>query len=199
VDQVFISIVPAKLKKHVLTKAVQSSNALVVSETLKLLYSLIHRFHKVMQDIKEKQEPFSNLLVDAFIRRLPDLQAILSVRSRFDPFSPGGNVSASAVVIGHVCKVLDSFASNLPESLNTVKFDWIKLLPENAGTFCSATPILQLQLLSTLEITLALQEVRMNHLYFDVAVATELTITFFRHCRNTVIGNECPQLPFEWF
>jgi hypothetical protein len=180
VDRAVLSIVPANLKKHVLTKAVQSSNALVVSETLKLLYSLTYRFRTLLQDIKQKQEQFSNLLMEAFVRRLPDLQAVLSVRSRFDPFASGGNRKASAIVTGHVCKVLDAYASSLPESLNAIKFDWIKLLPENAVTFCSGTPILQLQLLNTLEKILALQEVSacMNPYYIiHVTILAKLTIT----------------------
>jgi hypothetical protein len=201
VDQVVVTIVPANLKKHVLTKAVQSSNALVVSETLKLLYSLIYRFRILLQDIKGKQEQFSKLLLEAFVSRLPDLQAILSVRSRFEPFASGGNEKASAIVIGHVCKVLDAYVLNLPDSLNAVKFDWIKLLPVNAVTFCSGAPILQVQLLSTLEKTLALQEVSINASLCYSCYNHDQTHrhVFFRRCRNTVTGNECPQMPFEWF
>jgi hypothetical protein len=193
-DRAVLSIFPANLKKHVLTKAVQSSNVLVVSETLKLLYSLIYRFRTLLRGMKEKQEKFSNLLMEAFVRRLPDLQAILSVRSRFNPFAAGGTANASAILIGYVCKVLDAYALSLPEPLNAIKFDWIKLLPENAVTLCSGAPILQLQLLSTLEKILTLQEVSMNPSFYYSCYNHDHTHhrMFSRRRRNTVTDIECP-------
>ena len=161
VEQILAAIVPANLKKHILSKGLQSPNALIVSETLKLLYALIDRFRCFVGDTKGKagEEEFHKSLADAFVRRLPDLQPLVSVRSRFDPFGSEGDMKVSAIVLGHVCKVLDSCALYLPDIILNAKFDWKKLLPTNAETFCFATPLLQFQLLQTLQNILGLKQV----------------------------------------
>jgi len=195
VEQIVSCIIPANLKKHILSKALQSSNALIVSETLKLLWAALDRYRIFLADIKAGEE-FRNLVADAFLRRLPDMQPLLSVRSRFDPFASEGDLKASTVVIGHVCKVLDSYALCLPDVLNSVKFDWVKLLPANAEVFCSANPILQFQLLQTLESVLALQEVRneslpCEHMYLRLGLTNLFP-------RNKLTSIDYPQLLIKW-
>jgi hypothetical protein len=163
-DEIIVSIIPQNLKKHILSKALQSSNALIASETLKLLCALVDRYRRFLVDNKEDTgEELNSLLADTFIRRLPDMQPLLSMRSRFDPFTGGDGAKASTIVIGHVCTVLNSYALNLPQMLHSVKFDWAKLLPTSAETFCSASPVLQFQLLQTLENVLSLHEVRTKY------------------------------------
>ena len=171
-DVVVASIVPANIKKHILTKGLKSPNALIVSETLKLLYALINRYHKCVADIGGNQESqrFLGLVTDATVRAFPDMQSLLSVRSLFDPFASEGDTKAAIVIIGQFCKVLDSLALYLPAILNSVKFDFMKLLPHDASIFCSTSPVLQYQLLYTLEKILALQEVssfRPLFIHFD--------------------------------
>lgn len=162
VDCIVACIVPANLKKHVMSKALQSTNALIVSEILKLLCALMDRYRTFVDDGSwgKDGDDVRELLAEAFIRRLPDMQPLLSVRSRFDPFSSEGDVKASPVVTGLVCKVLDSYARHLPQVLDSVKFDWTKLLPSDAKSFCLTIPVLQFQLLQTLENVLAVHEVR---------------------------------------
>jgi hypothetical protein len=88
------------------------------------------------------------------------MQSILSVQSRFDPFASKDDAKASLVVIGQLCKVLNSLVLYLPEFINSVKFDFIKLLPTDAKAFCSTSFVLQYQLLCTLKCALELQKVR---------------------------------------
>lgn len=163
VDRVVSSIIPSSLKRQILSKALKSSNALIVSEALKVIYALTDRYHNFITDIETRPgtEELRGLVTDAFLRRLPDIQSLLSVRTRFDPFTSVGDAKAGPIVIGQVCKVLDSFALYLPDVLNNAKFSWFKLLPIDAEAFCSTSPVLQYQLLHTLELVLGSQEVRM--------------------------------------
>jgi hypothetical protein len=197
-NQIASCIIPDDLKKHILSKALQSSNALIASETLMLIYALLDRYGTFFDDVKEKglPETFQYLLQDSFVRRLPDMQSLLSVRSRFDPFAGGEDSKASAVVIGNVCKVLDAYALWLPYVLNNVKFDWVKLLPTEVDTFCNAGPLLQFQLLHTLENVLSLHEVRWT-CPVEVRTLPELLTSCLYH-RNVLISIDCPWQLFAW-
>jgi hypothetical protein len=170
-DVVMASTVPANMKKHLLTKGLKTPNALIVSETLKFLYALIDRYRKCVADIGVNQESqrFLGLVTDATVRAFPDVQSLLSLRSVFDPFTLEGDTKAAIVVIGQFCKVIDSLVLYLPAVLKSVKFDFMKLLPHDANVFCSTSPVLQYQLLCTLENVLELQEVRIVHYSFTLS------------------------------
>ena len=77
-DQAMHLILPTSASKAFLTKAVQNPNALLVAEVLRL----------ISDALKRADEGGNQVMVsDALQKRLPDLQILLSLRSRFDPFS----------------------------------------------------------------------------------------------------------------
>ena len=157
-----MAIVPTNLKKNVLSKAVQSPNALVVSETLKLICALIDRYRVLVGEMANENEQYTKLLSKAFVRRLPDLQVLFRLQSRLIRLPRMKIQKASTSMTGLVCKVLDAYVSFLPDTLSARQIRSIKLLPENATAFCPLTFVLQVQLLQTLERILALHEVRRN-------------------------------------
>ena len=133
------ALLPKDLKKPVLVKGLQSKNPLVVSELLKLIVAILSRFGTL-----DSNDTTSPLLVG----RLPDLHAILSVRSRFDLGLPTGQF-----LMGTVCHVLDAYQEHL--SLNDTKFDWVSLVPPETDKFCSASPLMQIRVLSTIQKAMA--------------------------------------------
>ena len=147
----------------VLSKAMQSKNALVVSETLKCLIYVVQRTQTVKEKICSEMDETSKFWAVLSTRAaalLPDLQVLLSTLSRFDLM---GGDRAAAVLCGHLCQLLLSYASVLPEIIQEVKFDWIKLLPSQAETFCGLPLMLQVRLLRTLETLLRINKVRVIH------------------------------------
>ena len=162
VDPVIKILSPSALKKSVLSKAMQSKNAMVVAETLKCLICLVQRIKTVKKSIFAENEAedavkFWALLSVKITILLPDLQVLLSTLSRFD-LAEGDR--AAPVLCGHLCQLLLSYASNLPEFIREVKFDWIKLLPGDTEVFCRLPATLQVQLLRTLEALLTINKVR---------------------------------------
>ena len=162
VDPVVRILAPSALKKTVLSKAMQSKNALLVAETLKCLICLIQRIDTVKNSIFAENEAedaakFWALLSAKVVILLPDLQVLLSTLSRFD-LAEGDR--AAPVLCGHLCQLLLSYASNLPEVILGVKFDWIKLLPVETEIFCRLPATLQVKLLRTLEALLTINKVR---------------------------------------
>ena len=81
-----------------------------------------------------------------------DLQELLSVRSKFDPFCDGGpsKQHSNALVAMNFCDVLSLYASIFTTSISSIQFDWIKLLPDSYVQFCSSEMSLQSRLLTTL-------------------------------------------------
>lgn len=159
-DQILLTILASGLKKHPLGKALQSSNPIVVNETLKLLVLAIKRFKALKIDLEKMANTSLSVLQRlsyAFANWLPDLQIILATLSRFQLQSPSKYNMFLVANIGAVVRV---FASVLPNSVQEVKFDWIKLLPENVESFCSAPRSLQMTLLQTLRDILHIRKVR---------------------------------------
>lgn len=91
-------------------------------------------------------------------RRLPDLQAIVALRSKFDPFSSsqmmdekGSSKLSHFIVVMCMCEVLDMYLYLQHQSIVSANFDWIKLLPDSPDQFLDANPVLQRRLLKTLD------------------------------------------------
>lgn len=156
-DPIFRILVPSGLKKSVFSKAMQSKNTMVVAETLKCLIYLVRRIDAVKRDISDIGDTttfWADLSTKA-TGHLPDLQVLLSTLSRFDL---RGDNRAATVLCGHLCQLLLSYASTLPDVIRDVKFDWIKLLPNQAEVFCGLPLMLQTRLLRTLGTLLTVNE-----------------------------------------
>ena len=143
-------LLPIKLKGQFLARALQSGNNLVRMESFKLILIILRRFRSLRfkaQSQYEWDEGFIRMLTLATVQWLPDLQILLSLRSRFDGLS--GDRSG-AVLSGYLFQVIESYVTTLPSLVDRVTFDWMKLLPSKASEFHQALPFLQVRILACL-------------------------------------------------
>jgi hypothetical protein len=157
-DQILAVVLPAGLKRATISKAVQSSNPLVVNETLKLLVLALGRFRALKMHLENHVKADAlDLLADAFTHWLPDLQIVLATLSRFANLSRN---KCNVFVVANICALVQAFVSVVPQSVREVKFDWIKLLPDSAEVFCKSPRSIQITLLKALRDVLVVREVR---------------------------------------
>lgn len=143
--------------KHVLSKALQSSNAMVVAETLKLILNLLEshvRSDKTHQALPEDVQTRANKSLES--NGFFELQVLLSVRSRWNPFTRK-KASSDMLIVIHLCQLLHAIANLSPRILTASKYDWMKLLPPTAAEFTRSHPLLQVRLFRTLQTLLELQ------------------------------------------
>lgn len=153
-EKAVLHIIPRGLTKNILTKALQSSNALLLLECLKTIGAIMKRIECFMSDFqdciggKSLIEKCRNIIC----KKLPDLQVLLAVRSKFDSFrvNEASSQIANSIVTMSFCEILQRYASIFKNNISSLQFDWIKFLPESASLFCSAELGLQNRLLSTL-------------------------------------------------
>jgi hypothetical protein len=157
-DQILAVVLPAGLKRATISKAMQSSNPLVVNETLKLLVLALGRFRALKTHLENHVKADAlDLLADAFTHWLPDLQIVLAALSRFANLSRN---KCNVFVVSNICALVQAFVSVVPGSVREVKFDWIKLLPDSAEVFCKSPHSIQMTLLRALRDVLVVREVR---------------------------------------
>ena len=152
-DKVMTHILPRALTKNILSKTLQTSNALLLLECLKCIGAIMKRFRNFVSDIQDcaERKGLIETYMKIMCRRLPDLQVLLSVgRSRFNPFHESSGQIASSIVIMNFCNILQLYASIFRSAISSLQFDWMKLLPDNYTMFCAAELCLQSRLLITL-------------------------------------------------
>eukprot|EP00957_Ditylum_brightwellii_P144402 11000696-Ditylum_brightwellii.AAC.1 len=103
-EEIMPYIVPMSTTKTILSKGIQSTNALLVSEALKLIAATIERSRVFIENVKsspphptDKHNAYLSSFSDTLRRRLPDVQPLLAIRTRFDPFiksTQDGSVSS---------------------------------------------------------------------------------------------------------
>ena len=147
IEKLMLVVLPQNLNKHLLSRAIQSSNPLIVAEAAKLIMRVLARFRLLLSSFGQSAD--QDLVSHAFVARLPDVQALVSIRSKFDPFA--NQQKGIVIVNGLICRLLDALAETVPSAIVSAKFDWIKLLPDNPSLFSKAKPVAQLQILQTLE------------------------------------------------
>ena len=172
VDQLLPTIVPSCVTKNLLGKVIQSSSPLLVSSGLKLIITVLRRAHDVIISTTNNNEDGSkegesqqlkSLLSHKVMRFLPEVNLLLSLSSRFDPFESQVSESPRDSTNGHVvlqmCEALQCYAKIDNSWIANVKFNWTKLIPneeevddDNEGLrmFSNAEPILQHRILQTL-------------------------------------------------
>jgi len=175
-DSILQHLLPQGLKKIILSKALQSKNAMVVAETIKCMICVLQRAGLVHQQIDKNDESLRGTLCAKLSLLLPDLQVILSTLSRFDLT---GENRAAPILCGHLCQLLLTYASTFPTLIEDIKFDWIKLLPGQASVFCSLPLPLQSSLLKTLETIL-----KINHLFHLSPASYELLMNIMTTTRS---------------
>jgi hypothetical protein len=112
------------------------------------------RFNLLLSNVDDSEH--RELLSRAFLTRLPDVQALLSTRAKFDPFA--NKQRAFLLVNGLLCRLLEELSETLPIAILSTKFDWIKLLPDESSLFGEAEPAAQLRILQTFEESHELQD-----------------------------------------
>ena len=169
VDQLLPTIVPPCVTKNLLGKVIQSSSALLVSSGLKLIISVLHRAHDIVIVTKNNEDGSKGLsqqlqssISHKVMRVLPEVNLLLSISSRFDPFesrvsgSPRDSTANDLVVL-QMCEALQCYAKLDTSWIANVKFNWTKLIPneeeevdDEGRMFSNAEPILQHRILQTL-------------------------------------------------
>ena len=150
-EQALIHIIPKSLTKNTLTKAIQSSNLFLLSETLKLIIAVIKRAQELLS--VGYKLVLQNDVKEGLLRRLPDLQAVLSARSRHDPFisKEGGSSKMSQNLLTMLFyEVLILYSSTFQSTITSIQFDWMKILPTSADHFLAVSKCLQYRSLLTL-------------------------------------------------
>jgi hypothetical protein len=158
-EDILVSILPVKFRRQALAKALQSKNALVVLECLKLLKVVIDRFNKLKTEGANQfhwSDDYKNKLSATFALWLPDLQVILTVRTRFNAYS---GKKDCALINDNLNRVLEGFTIVLPSLVKGAKFDWLKLVPGSATKFFKALPLVQRSVLRTLKLIIGVSEV----------------------------------------
>ena len=116
-------------------------NHFIALEALKLILHILRR----IQDLESIDS--INWVRDGLEKRLPDIQAILSVRSNYDYFGENGCSKTNLLITDLVLQILEMYGSFLPQSFADLKFDWMKMFPSNADIFLSSSKLLQVKLL----------------------------------------------------
>ena len=168
-DQLLPTIVPPCVTKNLLGKVIQSSSVLLVSSGLKLISTILHRAHEIVIVTKNNEDGSKGLsqqlqssISHKVMRVLPEVNLLLSISSRFDPFesrvsgSPRDSTANDLVVL-QMCEALQCYAKLDTSWIANVKFNWTKLIPneeeevdDEGRMFSNAEPILQHRILQTL-------------------------------------------------
>lgn len=129
---IIANIIPKSLSKNILTKTLQSNNSLLVSSSMKLIIDIFLRYQCVIKFYKIGEDEMK-VLVQKINGRLPDLQILLALRSRFDPFSKNSlrnTVSSHEIVTLHLCEIIEMYSEFFPALVRDLQYDWIKFLPD---------------------------------------------------------------------
>jgi hypothetical protein len=148
------NILPRALTKNMLTKAIQSSNPFMATQTLKLVAAILRRFKKLAKNAFSGDEKKLEFVAEKLAQRMPDLQVILAIRSKFEPNADNSEDQKKyqhhSFVTMNLCMVLQLYASIFPNAFRTVQFDWTKLLSNSPKTFLSAPLSLQHRIFDTM-------------------------------------------------
>lgn len=126
-------IFPLNFRKQDISRALLSSNTLIVSETLKFIVRACDRFLEVSE---KSSRALAVDDVNAFVQRIPDIQVLIGIVSRFDMLQ----TPAGSLVTSWVCLVLRRLYRTSANLFSESAFDCMKLLPRDRVGFCS-TPI----------------------------------------------------------
>jgi hypothetical protein len=152
-ELVVSNIIPRGLTKNVLTKAIQSSNPFMVSQALKLIATMLGRFRSIINATLDSNKN-REFLADKIAHRMPDLQIILAIRSKFEMTADNSNQQQKfqhhTIVTMDICMILQLYASLFPQAFRTTQFDWTKLLMKSPQILLSMPLSLQHRVLGTI-------------------------------------------------
>ena len=183
-------ILPLRLRGHVLTKALQNGNNLVRLEIFKMIILILERFRSLREDGRKRYNweiGFTDILTLATFQWLPDLQILLSLRSRFHTTSGG---RGCAILSNYLFRVIESYIIILPSQVETLNFDWMKLLPYNALEFNQAPLFLQVRILQCLQIIMKFCRQNLEYLLLSSTIVFEIMIS----TKSTQINDTCRKI-----
>ena len=167
-DKVLSVIVPSCVSKALLGKVVQSSSALLVSSGLKLITALLRRaieFGSCLADFskdgsnKSITSQLGHSIYQKVMQHLPQMSLLLSIPSKFDCFEATSS-QTNAIVVFELCKTIHCYGQLDPSVIETVQFDWVKLLPidsevddqDSLRSFLNAEPCCAVAILQLLDV-----------------------------------------------
>jgi len=168
---------PIKLKGQFLARSLQNGNNLVRLESFKMIMIILKRFRSLRLEGGRRykwDEGFIKMLTLATFQWLPDLQILLSLRSRFDGISGS---RCGSILSGYLFRVIEDYIITLPSLVRRVNFDWMKLLPCNASKFNQALPFLQVRILSCLQIIIKSCQHDLDHLLLSSKIIFEVMLS----------------------
>jgi hypothetical protein len=150
-DDILLTLLPIKMKGHFLAKSLQNGNDFVRLESFKLIVIVLERFESFRLEgtnLYKWDDTFIKNLTSTTFQWLPDLQILLSLRSRFDGMSAD---KCGAILTDYLFRVIEAYITIMPALVESVKFDWMKLLPDSASVFNRALPLIQVRILTCLQ------------------------------------------------
>ena len=136
-DKALSVIVPSCVSKALLGKVVQSSSALLVSSGLKLITTLLRRANEFGSCLAEFSKDgsyesitseFIHSIYQRVMQHLPQMSLLLSIPTKFDCFEATSS-QANAIVVLELCNTIQCYGQLDSSVIETVQFDWVKLLP----------------------------------------------------------------------
>jgi hypothetical protein len=139
-EEVALQILP--LKKQSISKALQSTNGVVLSQTIYLLLHSLRRFAKVSGTVPEElRADLGKILVNS----LPEGKALVKICSRLQDDGPDRH----AYLIGLLSELFTELARSFPVFIQS-NVDPSRLLPKDASTFGRMPAFIQWKLLGSL-------------------------------------------------
>lgn len=190
IQDILSILLPTKLKGQFLAKALQNGNNLVRLETFKMIMIILKRFRRLRLESQNRfkwDEGFIKTLTLSTFQWLPDLQILLSLRSRFDNM-PGDR--CGAIMSGYLFQVIMAYIITLPSLVDRVNFDWMKLLPSNASKFNNSLPFLQVRMLKCLQIIINTCQDDLDHMLLSSKIVFEIMLS----TKSKQIHNKCHKI-----
>jgi len=160
-------------------------------ECFKMIIVILDRFESLRKEGAKQykwDETFLQELTAATFQRLPDLQILLSLRSRFEGILGS---KCGAILSDYLFRVIQTYVTYSPSLIETENFDWMKLLPGDAEKFNGVLPILQVRILKCLQTIMKYCKRNSDHLLlsskilFEVMLSTKSEI-IHKMCQNIV-------------
>jgi hypothetical protein len=127
VERVLGGLIPSGLGKRELTKAILGQSPLLQRTGLLLLG---HALRRAQAAIAQAPPSMARALRLALPHRLPDLQAVLAVRSRCGGQGAAPPPTWGPQMLTLVLRVLRAYQAVVPEAVQAFRFDFLRLLPE---------------------------------------------------------------------
>lgn len=156
-EAILLSILPSALKRQIFTKACQSKNHLVALMSLKLFLVVLERCRIFLADLAGKGNgpgDLKPLVTKLLTRGIPDATMLLMTLPNLD-----FRKRADAVLFGHACEAIQTYARVFKSHPYSTKVEWTKLVPNDPSAFRRVPLLLQKMVLSSVRYTVTSRKV----------------------------------------